>query len=131
MHQYRITNKLGSVAVIVGFIAVTRLTASPAITVYNDNFGLVRDTVYLQLDPGGNEVSYTGVTAELEPESVVLRDPAGLVGFSVLEQSYRGDPLDEARLLELFEGQEISFLKRVGDTEAVVEGRILRLRCDS
>ena len=126
MHRYRITNKLGSVAVIVGFIAVTRLTASPAITVYNDNFGLVRDTVYLQLDPGGNEVSYTGVTAELEPESVVLRDPAGLVGFSVLEQSYRGDPLDEARLLELFEGQEISFLKRVGDTEAVVEGRILR-----
>ena len=76
-------------------------------------------------------MSYTGVTAELEPESVVLRDPAGLVGFSVLEQSYRGDPLDEARLLELFEGQEISFLKRVGDTEALVEGRVLRARGDS
>ena len=102
------------------------LSARPAITVYNDNFGVVRDSVPLQLEPGVNEVRYTGVTGELEPESVVLRDPAGQVDFSVLEQSYRGDPLDEPRLLELYEGKTISFLKEVGEKETLVEGRILR-----
>jgi hypothetical protein len=115
-----------SLTLLLGFLAVARLIGSPAITIYNDHFGVVRDMVFLQLDPGSNEVSYTGVTTKLEPESVVLRDPTGKVVFFVLEQSYRGDPLDEPRLLELFEGQKISFLKQVGDTEVVVEGRILR-----
>ncbi|MGC6455543.1 MAG: DUF4139 domain-containing protein [Coraliomargaritaceae bacterium] len=107
-------------------MVLSGLSARPAITVYNDHFGVVREPVTLQLDTGSNEVSYTGVTAELEPESVVLRDPTGQVAFSVIEQSYRGEPLDEPRLLELFEGQTISFLKKVGEAEVVVDGRIIR-----
>ena len=48
------------------------VTAQPAITVYNENFAVVRDTVPLDLDSGANDVSYSGVTAQLEP--VTLRD---------------------------------------------------------
>ncbi len=108
------------------FLCAGSLSARPAITVYNHNFGVVRDTVPLELESGINEVRYTGVTTQLEPESVVLRDATGAIPFSVLEQSYRGDPLDEPRLLELYEGKTISFLKQVGDKEVVVAGRILR-----
>jgi hypothetical protein len=99
------------------FLCAGSLSARPAITVYNHNFGVVRDTVPLELESGINEVRYTGVTTQLEPESVVLRDATGAIPFSVLEQSYRGDPLDEPRLLELYEGKTISFLKQVGDKE--------------
>ena len=107
-------------------VFVGPLPGGPAITVYNADFGVVRDSVPLDLQPGENEVSYSGVTAKLEPESVVLRDPAGTVALSVLEQSYRGDPVDQARLLRMFEGETIRFLKVLGDTEELVEGRILR-----
>jgi len=53
------------------------LSAQTAITVYNGNFGVVRDTVPLDLKQGITEQSYSGVTAQLEPESVILRDPSG------------------------------------------------------
>lgn len=98
----------------------------PAITVYNQNFGVVRDTVALELSAGISEASYSGVTSQLEPESVVLRDPSGKVDLSIVEQSYRGDPVDQAKLLEMFEGQTIDFYKTVGDKEVVVKGRIIR-----
>ena len=102
------------------------VSGGPAITVYNENFGVVRDTVSLKLPAGISEASYSGVTSQLEPESVVLRDPSGRVELSILEQSYRGDPVDQIRLLQMFEGETIDFYKTVGDEEVVVEGRIIR-----
>lgn len=100
--------------------------AQTAITVYNGNFGVVRDTVPLDLSKGISEQSYSGVTSQLEPESVILRDPTGKVELSVIEQSYRGDPVDQTRLLQMFEGKSIQFYKIVGDKEIVIEGRIIR-----
>lgn len=98
----------------------------PAITVYNQNFGVVRDAVPLDLTAGISEVRYSGVTSQLEPESVVLRDPQGKVPISVVEQSYRGDPVDQMRLLQMFEGQTIDFNKTLDDKEVIVNGRIIR-----
>ena len=107
------------------FLVLTTL-AQPAITVYNENFAVVRDTVPLDLKSGVNAVSYSGVTAHLEPESVILRDPSGKVKLSIVEQSYRGDPVDQQRLLQLFEGQTIRFLKQLDDEEVIETGRIVR-----
>ena len=101
-------------------------SAQPAITVYNENFAVVRDTVELSLKSGQNDISYSGVTAQLEPESVILYDPHEKVELSILEQSYRGDPVDQQRLLQLFEGQTIRFLKQVDDEEIIQSGKIIR-----
>jgi hypothetical protein len=104
----------------------TLVSAQPVITVYNENFGVVRDTVSLDLNAGLSDVSYSGVTAQLEPESVILRDPSGAVALSVVEQSYRGDPVDQQRLLQMFEGQSIRFLKVVDGKEVIESGKIIR-----
>lgn len=101
-------------------------SAQPAITVYNENFGVVRDTVSLDLNAGLTDFSYSGVTAQLEPESVILRDPNGEVALSVVEQSYRGDPVDQQRLLQMFEGQTIRFLKVLDGKEVIESGKIVR-----
>ena len=104
----------------------TSLSAQSAITVYNGNFGVVRDTVPLNLTQGISEQNYSGVTSQLEPESVILRDPTGQVALSVLEQSYRGDPVDQQRLLQMFEGETIRFLKVVDGKEVIESGKIIR-----
>ena len=46
-------------------IAALTLTASaqPALTIYNQNFAVVRDTVPLDLQAGANSVRYSGATA--------------------------------------------------------------------
>lgn len=101
--------------------------AGPAITVYNQDFALVRDTVPLDLKAGENAVAYANMTAQLEPDSVVLRDPAGKAGFQILEQSYRNDPVSQTLLLSMFEGQELDFfIRQPQKPDVTVRGKVLR-----
>ena len=75
--------------------AALSASAQPALTIYNQNFAVVRDTVPLDLKAGVNTVRYTGATAQVEPDSVILRDPAGGHSLHILEQNYRNDPVSE------------------------------------
>lgn len=98
-----------------------------SLTIYNQNFAVVRQTISLDLKQGINNVLFTETTAHLEPESVILRDPQGRYRLQVLEQNYRSDPLSQELLLNLFEGKTISFLISPPDRpEHVVQGRIIR-----
>src|SRR5258708_31203838 len=98
-------NKLTLILAFLGCAAPARLIADPALTIYNQNFAVVRDTVPLDLKEGVNEVSFANTTAHLEPDSVILRDPSGKRKLQVLEQNYRNDPVSQELLLSLFEGQ--------------------------
>ena len=103
------------------------LAADPALTIYNQNFGVVRETIPLQLKEGVNDVKFADVTVHLEPESVILRDPSGKAEIQIFEQNFRNDPVNQRMMLSLFEGKEISF--RVSEPEKpdrVVKGRVIR-----
>ncbi len=81
---------------------------SPALTIYNQNFFVAREHFPLDLTAGVNHVNYSGVAAHLEPDSVILRDPAGRA-LQVLEQNYRNDPISQELLLSFYEGKTIDF----------------------
>lgn len=104
--------------------------AQPALTIYNQNFAVVRDTVPLDLKSGVNEIRFGGATAHVEPDSVILRDPAGKRAFQILEQNYRNDPVSQELLLSLFEGKtidfEISRMKDNTETRQRIPGKIIR-----
>ncbi len=101
--------------------------AQPALTIYNQNFAVVRERVSLDLKAGVNAVNFSGATRMLEADSVVLRDPTGKVALRVLEQSYRADTLSQGFLLSLHEGKEIDFLVRdQAGRENKVRGKIIR-----
>lgn len=104
--------------------------AAPALTIYNQKFAVVRDTIHLDLKSGVNDVSYSGATMHLEPDSVVLRDPTGKRNLQILEQNFRADPITESLLLNFYEGKTIDFEKDLhgrdeGKTE-IVHGKIIR-----
>ncbi|HZI32638.1 MAG TPA: hypothetical protein VFF11_09860, partial [Candidatus Binatia bacterium] len=105
-------------------------SAEPALTIYNQNFAVVRDTVPLDLKAGPNEVVYTGATAQVEPDSVILRDPTGKHSVQILEQNYRNDPVSQELLLSLFEGRTIDFermrLKDNTQVPELISGKIVR-----
>jgi hypothetical protein len=104
--------------------------AEPALTIYNQNFAVVRDTVPLDLKSGVTAVRYAGATAQVEPDSVILRDPAGNHSLQILEQNYRNDPVSEPLLLSLFEGKTIDFeklrMKDNTETRELIPGKIVR-----
>ena len=98
-------------------------TVQSSLTIYNQNFAVVRQDVPLKLNAGTNAVRFSDVTMHLEPDSVILRDPAGKHSLQVLEQNYRADPISEPLLLSLFEGKTIDFLV---NGNQVVQGKIIR-----
>ncbi|MDP9291369.1 MAG: hypothetical protein M3O82_03270, partial [Verrucomicrobiota bacterium] len=103
------------------------LDAEPALTIYNQNFAVVRDTVPLDLKVGVNDVRFSEMTAQVETDSVVLRDPNGKVKLQVLEQSYRNDPLSQTFLLSMNEGKTIDFFVREANKpDRIVQGKIIR-----
>src|SRR5476651_58607 len=120
-------NKITLILVFLVSTVPARLIADPALTIYNQNFAVVRDTVPLDLKAGVNDISFADTTAHLEPDSVILRDPAGKADFNILEQNYRNDPVSQESLLYLFEGKSIDFLVReTGKPDRAVTGKVIR-----
>jgi hypothetical protein len=68
----------------------TATAAEPSLTLYNQQFAVIREQIKLPVPKGITTLSFDGITAHLEPESVILREPAG--ALRVLEQNYRNDP---------------------------------------
>jgi hypothetical protein len=101
--------------------------ADPALTIYNGGYAVVRETLPIDLKSGINQVSFAGVTAQVEADSVILRDIKGKAEFQVLEQSYRNDPVTQAMLLSLFEGKTLEFNRReTNKPDRVVVGKVVR-----
>lgn len=98
------------------------------LTIYNQNFAVVKERRVLDLKSGSNEVRVTDITAHLEPDSVVLRDIQQADAIRILEQNYESDPLSEGLLLQKSEGKVIDFEITVPQTgeKRIVKGRILR-----
>jgi hypothetical protein len=103
------------------------LPAQTALTVYNQNFAVVRESVALDLAQGTNTVAFDRATLQVEPDSVVLRDPTGKTDLRILEQSYRAETASQGLLLSLHEGKEIDFLVRdPAGGERIVRGKVIR-----
>jgi hypothetical protein len=100
--------------------------ADPSLTIYNQRFAVIRETIPLDLNQGVNAIQFEGSTALLEPQSVMLRDPAGRRLLRILDQNYRADPVSMDALLRRYEGQTIEFQARIGDRTEVIAGKIVR-----
>jgi hypothetical protein len=115
------------VAAVFGFLWVGACYgADPSLTIYNQRFAVIRETIPLDLKQGVNAVQFDGATALLEPASVMLRDPSGRRVLRILDQNYRADPVSMDALLQRYEGQTIDFQVRMGDRIEVVSGKIVR-----
>lgn len=115
-------------AVLYSLAALTQQQDQPSLTIYNQNFAVVRQTVPLDLKAGVNHVTYSNITAHVEPDSVVLRDPRG-GRLQILEQNYRNDPISEGLLLNLFEGKTLEFDTGGRDGQGkpiTITGRVIR-----
>ena len=103
------------------------LCAQTQLTVYNENFAVVKEARKLDLTKGENEIRITDITAHLEPESVILRDLRLPDSIRILEQNYESDPLSEGLLLRKSEGKVLDFeITEQNGTTRIVKGRILR-----
>ena len=108
----------------------TRSTAQQrdavSITVYNQNFGLVREVRTLDLPSGPVSLAYGDVASTIQPETVHIR-PVGGRELQVLEQNYQYDLLSPQKLLEKYVGRAVNVYRTNPQTgeEQVMEAEVL------
>lgn len=111
-------------------LSITMLHASdqnaPALTIYNQDFAVVRSILPLDLHKGINNITFDDITSRLEPDSVILRDTTGQRALHIIEQNYRGDSMSQSLLLSLYEGKTIEFQVTHGNKAEIVNGKIIR-----
>ena len=76
-----------------------------SITVYNQNFGLVREVRDVDTGKGRVSLEFREVSSQIQPETVAIKSLGG--GLSVLEQNYRYDLLSPEKLLEKYVGKKV------------------------
>jgi hypothetical protein len=78
-----------------------------SITVYNGNFGLVREVRDVELGTGVVALEFSDVAAQIQPETVHIKSLTGAQSIGVLEQNYRYDLLTPEKLLEKHVGKAV------------------------
>jgi len=97
-----------------------------SITVYNQNFGLVREIRTLDLTNGLVSLEYGDVASGIQPETVHIR-PIGRRPLQVLEQNYQYDLLSPQKLLEKYVGRSVNVYRTNPQTgvDEPVEAEVL------
>jgi hypothetical protein len=80
------------------------------VTIYNQNLALVKELRNVTLDKGTNKLAWREVSAQMRPETALLRNLAQPSGFRLLEQNFDFDLLTPHKLLEKYLGQTVTII---------------------
>lgn len=83
-----------------------------ALTVYNDNLGLVKQTRTLDFAKGVGEIRFDDVAAMIDPTSVHISLKEE--GISILEQNYQYDLVNTQKIMQKYLGREIAVMTKGG-----------------
>jgi hypothetical protein len=97
-----------------------------ALTIYNEDLGLVRDVRRVELKKGPFLMEFMDVAEKIDPTSVFLKSLTHPGKLTIFEQNYEFDLITPRRLMEKAQGQKVTLLERIDNgtrekrTEAVL-----------
>ncbi len=101
-----------------------------ALSVYNQDFALVREVRKASLPKGLLSLRMQDMPARIIAESVQVRSLTAAGDFRVIEQSYENNLPDSGRLLQAYEGKTIKIVRwnEFQDRKEILEARVLSAR---
>lgn len=102
------------------------LTTGVGLTIYNDNFAVVREARKMNFEKGQNAVRFTDVASAIDPTSVKFTCLSSPGAVSVMEQNYEHDLVNTAGLLKRYIDKEVKVVVQGSGSEArkVIEGKL-------
>ncbi len=82
-----------------------------AVTIYNEQLALVKDLRQVKLLNGFNRLAFREVSAQMRPETALLRSINHPDGFHLIEQNFDFDLLTPQKLLEKYVGKKVRVVK--------------------
>lgn len=93
-----------------------------AVTIYNSDLALVKDQRKIKLNQGSNTLALRDVSAQIRPETALLRSLTNSGNFITTEQNFDFDLLTPQKLLEKYVGKTIRIAKTNAKTgEEIIE----------
>ena len=84
---------------------------SVAVTIYNQDLALVKDTRKVKLKTGLNALAMRDVSAQIRPETALLRSINAPGSLTLLEQNFDFDLLSPEKMLEKYVGKTVTIIK--------------------
>jgi hypothetical protein len=91
---------------------------SVAVTIYNENLALIKDVRRIDLAAGPNRLALREVSAQMRPETALLRSLSHSGALRLVEQNFDFDLLTPAKLLEKYVGREVRIVRTHPQTGA-------------
>ena len=117
-------------------ISLSLVTSAPAkipdpsgiaITIYNDNFAVVKERRIMDFEQGINTVRFTDVASSIDPTSVNFKSLRSPDDITILEQNYEYDLVNTESLLKRYLDKEVQiFLKGSGASPGSVKSGTLK-----
>ena len=82
-----------------------------AVTIYNENLALVKDVRRFAMKRGAVNLAFRDVSANMRPETALLRSISSPGSLSVLEQNFNFELLTPQKMLEKFVGQTVNVIR--------------------
>lgn len=109
MKKLILTVVLGILLTQVGFAQNVSDPKSLQITVYNANFGLVKDTRQIDLEKGIVSLNIEDVASTIDATSVLFKPLTNPDAVSILEQNYQYDLINPDNILSKLVGERVWF----------------------
>lgn len=84
---------------------------SVAVTIYNENLALIKDTRRISFDRGENRLALREVSGQMRPETALLRSLSNPGSLAFLEQNFDFDLLTPQKLLEKYVGRDVRIVR--------------------
>jgi len=84
---------------------------SVQLTVYNQNFALVKDARTVTLTKGSNSIEVEDVAARIDPTSVLFKSLTAPNSVQILEQNYQYDLISPENILNKSVGEQVAFTR--------------------
>jgi hypothetical protein len=108
--------------------------AEVAVTIYNQDLGLIKDVRELEFQRGRSIISFTDVAARIDPTSVHFKPVNPSDRVSILEQNYQYDLVSSTKILQKYVDEDIElFTKSTGSSGEVksYKGKLLSYSGDN
>ena len=94
------------------------------LTVYNQDYALIREQRILELQKGLNQISIEDIPYSIDPTSLHFKSFTDPNGTFVREQNYDYDLVNSSKLMERYVGKDIQ-LERIIDNKPVIQNGTL------
>ena len=91
---------------------------SVAVTIYNETLALIKEVRRIDLAGGPNRLALREVSAQMRPETALLRSLSHPGALRLVEQNFDFDLLTPAKLLEKYVGREVRIVRTHPQTGA-------------